>query len=407
MLKSSIGAIAVFVFLSQPTAAQCVVGTNAALSYDGSNDYCAVPPSNMFDGWGDFTIECWLKTTSTATFQAIATKINATGSNRPLTFALAGGAPHIGLNQFNGGGQYSVFSGVSVNDGLWHHCAAVRSGGVVSIYVDGVSTGIAAPPYATAVNSGSFSTFIGCQVTSSLFAPFNGSIDELRVWNTARTPAEIVASMNIGALGSEPGLFGYWRFDEGSGQAIFNSAVATGAALDGVLGANVLATANDPAWATTNLPPVPYCAPCPSPPCGQVNTPCATLTVNGIGAAAQGPFNVAVPPGGALMLSWSGAANQPFVLVATTNLVPGQGFFTPAFVVDVNLANFVFLLNGLDPYWGPLFFTDASGAAYQTFGVPTTLVGSTLSVQGLVYDLGQTCSAGLGFMTTASFAIQL
>ncbi len=46
---------------------------------------------------------------------------------------------------------------------------------------------------------------------------FDGKIDELRIWNRARTNAEIKSSMHSVLNGDEAGLVGYWHFDEGAG----------------------------------------------------------------------------------------------------------------------------------------------------------------------------------------------
>ncbi len=43
---------------------------------------------------------------------------------------------------------------------------------------------------------------------------FIGQIDEVRIWNVARTEAEISTDMNKQLNGDEPGLVGYWKFDE-------------------------------------------------------------------------------------------------------------------------------------------------------------------------------------------------
>lgn len=42
---------------------------------------------------------------------------------------------------------------------------------------------------------------------------FEGEIDEMRVWNVARTEAQIKATMSSSLTGSEPGLVAYWRFN--------------------------------------------------------------------------------------------------------------------------------------------------------------------------------------------------
>ena len=44
--------------------------------------------------------------------------------------------------------------------------------------------------------------------------PIKADIDEVRVWNVVRTPAEIQANMRQRLSGNEPGLFLYWRLDD-------------------------------------------------------------------------------------------------------------------------------------------------------------------------------------------------
>ncbi len=46
---------------------------------------------------------------------------------------------------------------------------------------------------------------------------YNGIIDEIRIWDVARTQQEIQQFMNQELDGSEQGLVGYWKFNEGMG----------------------------------------------------------------------------------------------------------------------------------------------------------------------------------------------
>jgi C-terminal processing protease CtpA/Prc len=41
-------------------------------------------------------------------------------------------------------------------------------------------------------------------------------LDEIRIWNVARSPAEIQATLNKSLTGKEPGLVAYWQFDDGT-----------------------------------------------------------------------------------------------------------------------------------------------------------------------------------------------
>lgn len=40
---------------------------------------------------------------------------------------------------------------------------------------------------------------------------FNGSLDEFRLWNVARTGSQITEAMNRGLVGNEAGIVGYWK----------------------------------------------------------------------------------------------------------------------------------------------------------------------------------------------------
>jgi hypothetical protein len=78
-------------------------------------------------------------------------------------------------------------------------------------------------------------------------APFNGAIDELRIWNVARSQAQLQTDRALPLVGNEPHLVGYWNFDEGAGDEIHD---ATAGHDTGRLGASVGADASDPAWST-------------------------------------------------------------------------------------------------------------------------------------------------------------
>jgi hypothetical protein len=52
---------------------------------------------------------------------------------------------------------------------------------------------------------------------------FDGKIDEVRIWNVARTQTQIQGYMNQSLSGNEPGLIGYWRFDEGTGTTVIDA----------------------------------------------------------------------------------------------------------------------------------------------------------------------------------------
>jgi len=67
---------------------------------------------------------------------------------------------------------------------------------------------------------------------------YAGGLDEIRLWNVARTPAEIQASMTSELIGTEAGLGAYWKLNDGGGAVIEDSSPA----------ANVGILRNSPTW---------------------------------------------------------------------------------------------------------------------------------------------------------------
>lgn len=54
---------------------------------------------------------------------------------------------------------------------------------------------------------------------------FDGTIDELRIWNVCRKAAEVCRDFHRLVDGDQSGLVGYWRFDEGRGEQIVYSSL--------------------------------------------------------------------------------------------------------------------------------------------------------------------------------------
>ena len=51
----------------------------------------------------------------------------------------------------------------------------------------------------------------------------NGEVAEVRIWSVARTPEQIRENMyDIADPENEPTLLGYWKFDEGEGNIIYD-----------------------------------------------------------------------------------------------------------------------------------------------------------------------------------------
>ncbi len=100
----------------------------------------------------------------------------------------------------------------------WHHIAAVidAKNNFMKLFVDSVEVGQRSFRGKKSFYKSSLPLRIGWthRGNSMPQSPFVGQIDEVRVWNLARTEDEIRSDMNIQLNGDEPGLVGYWKFDE-------------------------------------------------------------------------------------------------------------------------------------------------------------------------------------------------
>ena len=114
---------------------------------------------------------------------------------------------------------------VPATDTGWHHAAATYDGTNWRLYLDGNLDGTLAvsraPNVATAVV-----TAIGSSWGTAGNNPlgfFSGTIDEVRIWNTARTLAQIQASKNLEITAPTTNLIGGWNLNEGTGSNLGDS----------------------------------------------------------------------------------------------------------------------------------------------------------------------------------------
>ncbi len=145
-------------------------------------------------------------------------------------------------------GFIRTISTVSLSDDQWHHVAAVWNEPTMQLYVDG-------NPVASTVESGGFGLTFPMWIGNDAAAPtqgFDGYIDEVRIWNTARTTADVRSTMFQTVTVTTPNLVGYWPFNEGSGQS---TADVTGNGNDGTLGSDpAAADSEDPTWTASTAP---------------------------------------------------------------------------------------------------------------------------------------------------------
>ncbi|MCH9028333.1 MAG: T9SS type A sorting domain-containing protein [Bacteroidetes bacterium] len=237
-MKNSFLLLIAFLLLQSSALAQ-----NWQLQYDGFNDRCNIlNGQELFSSLDVFTVEAWINTSNISNGPIFI-------GSRPGGDILFGiepdGTTAFSTNLISVGAFVETSPGTFPADGMWHHVACVRTGpgvGQGKIYIDGNDRTAPAfnAPGAVVSLSGDLTFGVGL---STFF--FNGLIDDLRIWNVERSQTQINNNKGLQLTGSEPGLIGYWQFNEGSGQSIFDSQT-NGTTHDGTLGADGSVASDDP-----------------------------------------------------------------------------------------------------------------------------------------------------------------
>jgi hypothetical protein len=205
--------------------------------FDGSGGHVRIPDDEAFDfnASENFTIEVWFSYAGTDRSPRIISKLSQSGTGeRPLDLGL----------QRSGRLFFVMSDGVNVarvlsqrgdlNDDNWHHVACVHDATdkLLRLYVDGIfEAGVSTAALGDITNTSD--VFIGGFEDATWFG---GQVDDLRIWEVARSEAEISADHTRALQGSEDGLVGYWPFDALSGSSItdFAGDAQYGEFVDGV-----------------------------------------------------------------------------------------------------------------------------------------------------------------------------
>lgn len=166
---------------------------NSALQFAGNlNSYIDFTDNGNLDfsGTANFTISFSFFFNGSSTSGLIDNCLNYGGWGVWLWSTVAG-TWNLQFNYKNN--SVGSAAATSFATGVWHHVAAVRNNGTISLYIDGVfrlsaTEGSTAPTYpinmiAGAMAFGSFSP--------PRYNPFGGKIDEIRIYNRALSVSEI------------------------------------------------------------------------------------------------------------------------------------------------------------------------------------------------------------------------
>jgi sugar lactone lactonase YvrE len=309
-----------------------------------NNEYVQIPNGVWFSN--DFTVEGWIYCRSYNNWSRLFDFGNA-GYLQEVYLALSegtGGYPKMGV--FTNGNDNLVGSSQQLPLNQWTHLATTLSGTTATIYMNGNAVGsgqVLVPGNFVRTNN-----YIG----RSLFggdAYANAIFDEIRIWNVARSPAQIQQTMNRPITGTEPGLLAYYRMDEGMGT---NTVDATGNGMTATL-------VNGPVWRVTNESLI-----MPDFSLGPI------ALLEGPGAGIDSVALTATPPGA----NWSATANASWLHLSPANQ-NGAGSTNVVFTYDANPGA---PRSGTLTIAGQVLTVTQAGATYVA-AAPVSLVSTGLS----------------------------
>ena len=188
------------------------------LQFNGINAGIDIVPTSSVNGLGStaFTLEAWVNSPSSASgaFSIIrkSKDYNLYLYNNQLYME----SWYLGT----GNATFKKISGsVTIPVNTWTHVAATYDGLNYVLYVNGVAD--ATPTVVVSTSSVSENLHLGY---SSLFLNyFSGKMDEVRIWNIARSGVEIAAGMSVGVAPASTGLKAYYKFDESTGPTMIDA----------------------------------------------------------------------------------------------------------------------------------------------------------------------------------------
>lgn len=203
--------------------------TDNCLNFDGVDDYVFIGNKNDL-GTSDFTIESWIfiENTSGDGNKIINKGLTSVGTPSNAGYALRAsktGADEIEfqIGNMDGSTKRVIYHGITSNE--WHHVAGVRSKHKLYLYLDGVlaaqdstetiyNVDTDIPLVIGAIHKGGLST---------INEFMDGKIDEVRIWNIARSESEIVDNKDCAIISPEPNLLAAYNLNENTLTTTYDS----------------------------------------------------------------------------------------------------------------------------------------------------------------------------------------
>ncbi|HEY6560716.1 MAG TPA: DNRLRE domain-containing protein [Polyangiaceae bacterium] len=219
-----------------------------ALDFDGVDDHVRMGQAPGL-GLSQMTLEAWIKRTGTGQSSGSGSggvtmipliakgRGETDGDTRDCNYFFGiratDGVLAADFEDMATGANHPVAGATPVSSGVWHHVAVSYDGTTWRLYLDGrldATLAANATPRFDSIQHFGLGTALNSTGVAAGF--FDGVLDEVRVWNHARSLSQIQTGMTT-PIPSASGLVGRWGLDEGSGAVAANSAGSTNGQING------------------------------------------------------------------------------------------------------------------------------------------------------------------------------
>jgi hypothetical protein len=223
----------------------CATDESSALVFDGVDDGVSMGRAAEL-GLARFTVEAWVRRDGDGraagtgvgglSLVPIASKGRgeSDGTNVDCNYAFGFFGDVLGgdFEDMAEGDNHPVIGRTTVSRGEWHHVAATYDGTTWRLYLDGALDGESAAratPRADSIQHFGLGTMLNSTGVAS--GRLHGALDEVRVWDRARSASEIATS-RFSTITTEANLVGRWALDQGDGATM---APDTAGGIDGTI----------------------------------------------------------------------------------------------------------------------------------------------------------------------------
>ncbi|MDD2696895.1 MAG: LamG domain-containing protein, partial [Candidatus Pacebacteria bacterium] len=166
----------------------------SALAFDGTNDYVACSNNSILNPTTAITVGAWVKPKTYTSWDGIVSKWSTAG-NRGYILLLNGFGGFIFSITTDGSTAINASGPLSLTAENWYYVAGTYDGSVLKVYINGILLG------QTSAMGNIFASSDSLRIGkdgASWTNYFNGIIDDVRIYNYARNPQQILQDYNAG-----------------------------------------------------------------------------------------------------------------------------------------------------------------------------------------------------------------